>query len=527
MTTTTAGSGLAPNVTVGLLRSLIERADVPEDRPGTAIIAPFTETQFATVPEATEEDVRAAVDRARVAQEAWAARPISQRVAVLSRFHDLLLDGTDVALDLIQLESGKARIPALEEVFDTVATTRYYLKTGPGLLRRKRRAASFPVFSKAYEYQHPVGVVGSITPWNFPLTLSISDIVPALLAGNTVVAKPDEKTPFSALYGAKLLAEAGLPDGVLQVVTGPGNTIGPPLIDSVDFMMFTGSTEVGRLISERAGRRLIGTSMELGGKNAALVLADADLDKTVPGIARAVYANGGQLCIAKERIFVDATIQEEFTRRFVEYTRGLQVTAAYDFSSALSSIITRDHLENVHAHVEDAVASGATLLTGGKPRPDVGPLFYEPTVLTDIDESMLMCRSETFGPVAAIYGYLSVDRAIERINDSEYGLNHSVWTQDTQRGVQLASKLKAGTVGVNDGYAAAWSAYDAPMGGMKASGIGRRHGSAGILKFTEPQTVAVQKVGPAFAPPPGVDYETYQKVLTPVLKILKKIPFYK
>lgn len=479
------------------------------------------------VPEATPEDVTAAVERSRVAQHSWVRTPVTDRAKVLSRFHDLLIDHADTALDIIQLEAGKARIPALEEVYDTVATTRYYLKTGPGLLKPKRRAVSFPGFTTAYEYRHPFGVVGAISPWNFPFTLAISDIIPALLAGNAVVGKPDEKAPFSMLYGLSLLAEAGLPEGVVQVVTGRGENVGPALIDEVDFVMFTGSTEVGRLVAEQAGRRLIGSSMELGGKNAALVLADADLDKTIPGISRAVYANGGQLCIATERIYVADEIREEFTKRLVEHTRNLQMNPKFDFSSALSAMIEPGHVSNVHAHVEDAIENGATLLTGGKPRPDIGPTFYEPTILTDVDETMELCRSETFGPVVSIYGFGDVEEALSQINDSEFGLNASVWTADTSRGVGLASRIRSGTVGVNDGYAAAWSSYDAPMGGMKSSGKGRRHGAEGLLKYTEAQTVAVQKVGPAFAPLGGMSYDTYQRVLGPLLKVVKRLPFYK
>lgn len=430
-------------------------------------------------------------------------------------------------MDLIQLESGKSRVPAFEEVFDTVATTRYYVNTAPGLLKRRRRSVSLPGLTTAWEYRHPVGVVGNITPWNFPFTLSISDIVPALIAGNAVVVKPDEKTPYSALLGSELLEEAGLPRGVLQVVTGYGETVGSALIDLVDFVMFTGSTEVGRKVSEHAGRRLVTAAMELGGKNAAIVLADANLEKAVPGIARAVYANGGQLCISMERIYVDEAIRDEFTRAFVDYSRSQRLAPSFDFSSDLSSLISREHLENVHSHVEDAVANGATLLTGGKPRPDVGPLFYEPTVLTGVDETMLLCRSETFGPVVSLYGFSGIEDAIHASNDSDYGLNYSVWTSDTQTGVDIASRLHAGTIGVNDGYAATWSSYGAPMGGMKASGQSRRHGDVGLLKYTESQTVAVQRLIPAFAPPPGMSYETYQRVLAPALKLMRRLPFYK
>jgi len=519
--------GPAPNVAAGMLERLAADVAVPGDRPSISVVSPFTEEEVGRVPEAGADDIVAAVHRSRAAQPSWSRTPMSRRVAILSRFHDLLIERADTALDIVQIEAGKARIPAFEEVYDTIATTRYYLKTGPGLLKRRRRAVSFPGMTTAYEYRHPHGVVGSITPWNFPFTLAISDIIPALLAGNTIVGKPDEKTPFSMLYGASLLLEAGLPEGVLQVVTGYGEDIGRALIDEVDFVVFTGSTSVGRRVATQAAQRLIGSSMELGGKNAGIVMADADLDKAVPGIARATFANGGQLCIATERVYVDEGIKEEFISRFVDHTRQIPLTPAFDFSSGLSAMITREHLENVHAHVEDAVSAGATLLTGGKPRPDVGPLFYEPTVLTNVDEAMLLCRSETFGPVVSIYGYDDIESAIAQANDSELGLNFSVWTRDRGRGVEVAARLQAGTVGVNDGYAAAWSSYDSPMGGMKASGMGRRHGAEGLLKFTESQTIAVQKIGPAFAPPGSMGYATYQRLLGPVLKLLRRVPFYK
>lgn len=518
---------LAPKVSGSLLESLAAGSAVPDTGPSIDVSAPFTGETIGSVPRATPDDLAPVLERAREAQTQWSRMPMRERVGILSRFHDLLIERADVAMDIVQLEAGKARIPAFEEIYDTIAVTRYYMKTGPGLLKRKRRAVSLPGMTVAYEYRHPRGVVASITPWNFPFTLAISDIIPALVAGNTVVSKPDEKTPFSMLYGASLLAEAGLPEGVLQVVTGRGAEIGSTIIDGVDFIQFTGSTDVGRRVAAQAGERLIGSSMELGGKNAAIVMADADLDKAIPGIARAVYGNGGQLCIALERIYVSEAISEEFTQRFVDHSRSLPMTRSFDFSSALSSMITRDHLEKVHSHVEGAVASGATLLTGGKPRPDVGPLFYEPTVLTDVDDRMSLCRTETFGPVVSIYPYGDLRDAIAMANDSDLGLNFSVWTRDTNRGLRVASQLEAGTVGVNDGYAATWSSYDAPMGGMKASGEGRRHGAEGLLKYTESQTVAVQKIGSAFAPPAGLDYERYQKLLGTFLKILKRLPFYK
>lgn len=524
----TKANELTPLVTSDLLRSLEARVNVPEGRELIPIIAPFTGETIGSVPQATAADVTAAVEVAREAQSQWSQVSMKTRVRILTRFHDLLLDRADEAIDLVQLEAGKSRVPAFEEVFDVAGATRYYFNTAARVLGRKRRAVSIPIVSKAYEYHHPVGVVGFIVPWNFPFTLGISDAVPALLAGNGVVIKPDEKTPYSTLYSAALLEEAGLPPGLVQIVTGEGAKIGTPLIEAVDYVMFTGSTEVGRLIAEQSARRLIGSSLELGGKNAALVLGDADLDSAVPGIARAFYANGGQLCLSAERIYVVDSVKDEFTRRYVDYVRELTMTTAYDFSSDMSSLITPEHLSSVHAHVEDAIEKGAELLTGGKPRPDVGPAFYEPTVLGNVDETMDVCRSETFGPVVSIYGVPDGETAIARANDSDFGLNFSVWTRDIERGIAVASRLHAGTVGVNDGYAASWSSYDAPMGGFKQSGLSRRHGEIGILKYTEPQTVAVQRWVPAFAPPAaGVSYYTYRKILGPALKLLRRLPFYK
>lgn len=515
-------------VTAGLLAGLEARVDVPAaGRDPIRVVAPFTGDVIGSVPAAAPEDVAAAVARARSAQAEWSRISMAARCRIFTRFHDLLIDRSDQAMDLVQLEGGKARAPAFEEVFDAIATTRYYVNTAPRLLRRQRRAVSFPGVTTTHEYRHPHGVVGFIVPWNFPFTLGISDAIPALIAGNAAVIKPDEKTPYSTLFSVALLEEAGLPAGLVQVITGEGETVGPPLIDNVDYVMFTGSTAVGRKVAERAGHRLIGVSLELGGKNAALVLADADLDKSIPEISRSVYANGGQLCVAMERIYVEAPILEEFQRRFVEHVSGLSMNTAFDFSSDLSSLITPEHAVAVHAHVEDAVGKGAHLLAGGKPRPDVGPAFYEPTVLTGVDETMDLCRNETFGPVVSIYGVKDVEEGVRLVNDSGLGLNHSVWTGDTRRGVEVASRLQAGGVGVNDGYAAAWSSFDASIGGFKDSGLSRRHGPTGLLKYTEQQTVSVQRLIPAFAPPRGMGYERYVALLKPVLKLLRRLPFYK
>jgi succinate-semialdehyde dehydrogenase/glutarate-semialdehyde dehydrogenase len=299
------------------------------------------------------------------------------------------------------------------------------------------------------------------------------------------------------------------------------------MIDVVDYVMFTGSSAVGSKVAEQAGRNLIGASMELGGKNAAIVLADADLERTIPGLARGTFGHAGQMCVHTERIYVEQPIFEEFTRRFVEHTENLELSAAFEFGPLVGSLITARHMSAVESHVQDAVAKGATLLTGGKPRPDVGPLFYAPTVLTGVDETMLLCRGETFGPVVAIYPVSSAEEAVRLANDSDLGLSFSMWSKNTRGAEDLAVRLEAGIVAINDGYVATWGSHDAPMGGFKRSGLDRRHGSQGLLKFTESQTVAVQRLIPAYAPAFGLSYETYRRLIERLVGLFRRLPFYK
>lgn len=526
--TTTAARRLSPHLTADFLGQLASRADVPTvDRPLIEVVAPFDLTVIGTINQGTNEDVQSAAKRARTAQPAWAALGARKRARVLLRFHDLLLKNVDELTDLIQLEAGKARLDAWKEVVDTVGVTRYFANVTPKVTRRKRHQGAMPLFTKTYEYRHPKGLVGFISPWNYPFNLSISDAIGALATGNAVLVKPDEKTPYSAIYAARLLEMAGVPRDVIQVVTGSGASIGATIVDEVDFIMFTGSTAVGRLIAERAGRRLIGCSMELGGKNAAIVLPDADLERTVRELAAGSHANAGQTCVAMERVYVHESIRQEFTARFVEYAASMPMTASFDFSGELSSLIDQSQLDRVHAHVEDAVAHGATLLTGGKPRPDVGPLFYAATVLTDVTEDMKVCRQETFGPVTVIYGYHDVGQAIAAANDSELGLHFSLWTRDTSRALDIARRLEAGSVTVNDGLVASWGSHEAPMGGMKDSGLGRRHGLEGILKFTEPQTVAVQRLIPAYSPFGGISAERFTGMIQFLTRVFRRLPFYR
>lgn len=456
------------------------------------------------------------IARARAKQPEWAKTPVKERKKIMLRYHDLLLKHQKELLDIIQDENGKNRRSAFEEVLDNALTARHYAYRAEKLLSPDRAKAALPIATKTQVQHAPVGVVGIIAPWNYPLVLSISDAIPAIMAGNTVVLKPDSSTPLTALRAAQLLAEAGLPKDVLTVVPGSGREVGQQMVQEVDYLMFTGSSATGSKLAAQAGERLIGFSGELGGKNPLIVTADADVDKIVSGVRHACFSNSGQLCISIERIYVHRDVADRFIPAFTRAVEKMRVAGGHDWDTDMGSLINEDQVDTCVEFVDDAVAKGATVAVGGKRLADLGPAFYAPTVLLNVPEDAKLYREEVFGPVVYIEVVDSHEEAIRKANDTSYGLNASVFGKATTAR-EIASQLEAGTVNINEGYAAGWSSIGAPMGGWKRSGVGRRHGNGGLLKYTESRTVAEQRIVP-IAGPDTLAPEKWANLLTTALK---------
>ena len=482
---------MPPRVTQPYLDGLLQLV-VASETPSAAT-APFTGEPLPAVPQSNATDVAEAARRARIAQEKWSAAPLAERSAIVLRFASLLLKDKERVLDVVQWETGKSRVHAGIELLGLPAVAAHYAANAAKYLAETKPVSGLPGIVRTRVTRQPKGLVGVIAPWNYPLFLAVGDVIPALLAGNAAISKADSQAPLSLLAARALAREAGLPDDVWQVVAGRGSVIGPALIDEIDYLAFTGSTGTGRDLAAEAGRRLIGASLELGGKNPMIVRVDADLDAAARGAVQACFANAGQICIGIERIYVHEQVHDAFLTRFAEATRALTLGGAYDYSAEVGSLTTPDQLGAVEAHVADAIDHGAELVVGGKARPDLGPLFFEPTVLSGVLPTMRVCAEETFGPVVAVYPVVDDEEAVSRANDTEYGLSASIWSADLDEARRLAGRIRAGAVNINDGYASTISSVAAPMGGMRASGLGRRHGAEGILRYTEAQTVAAQR----------------------------------
>jgi acyl-CoA reductase-like NAD-dependent aldehyde dehydrogenase len=446
---------------------------------------------------ASHEEVRDAVRRARVAQRDWGARPVQDRVRLLRPVLERIVARRDELARLISLETGKPRLEALTgEVFATCEALDWALRNAPRLLAPESVAHRLLKITRSVHHREPWGAVAVISPWNYPFFLGASIALSALAAGNSVVAKPSEHTPLVGLEIETILRECGVPPALYQCLPGHGD-VGQAIVEAgVDKVCFTGSVATGRKIAALCGEKLTPVTLELGGKDAAIVLEDAPLERAAKALAWASFLNAGQVCASVERILVQDRIAATFTDRFVRHVLGLRQGRDAAFDVEVGPLVNRAQWEAVSRQVEDARARGATVLTGGKGRAgtaDKGGWYYEPTVLANVPADALVLREETFGPVVCIVPVSGEEEAIRRANETAFGLTASVWTQDERAGERIARRLAVGTVYVND-HLLPSAAGVASWGGTKASGYGRTRGADGLLEMTRPKHVAFDRL---------------------------------
>jgi succinate-semialdehyde dehydrogenase/glutarate-semialdehyde dehydrogenase len=449
-------------------------------------------------------DIPAIFERARIAQKEWAARSLHERCAMVQCLRDVIFDSRDEIANVIARETGKPRVEAMfAEIVLALDTADFLARRAPRWLRPEgvpHHNLALKAKSGWLEFE-PLGVVAIISPWNYPFAIPIAQIIPALVAGNAVLLKPSELTPSTgALIGdligdliSKLTGASKFPPNLVQVLQGAGDT-GAALIDaSPDKVFFTGSVATGQRIAEACGRKLIPSVLELGGKDAMIILGDADLDTASSAAVWGSFTNCGQACLSVERIYVEREVAERFTALCVQKTAKLRLGPPSDADAEVGPMIRLRQLEKVEEHLREAVSRGAKILFGGHRRPDLGPNFLEPGVIANVDHSMKIMREETFGPVLAIQAVDSVDEAIALANDSPFALSGSIWTADARRGRELASHLRAGSVMVND-VASYYGISEAPHGGRGASGWGRAHSRFGLLEMVHTKYVDVDRL---------------------------------
>lgn len=471
---------------------------------------------------ASTAEVQAAVERARAAQPRWAELGPKGRARLLRRWGDLVWEEREALIATIRRETGKNRSMAYSEVLVTDNLLQYYTTRAHRILRPRRRQALIPLVHTAEVHYKPWGVVGIISPWNFPYNLAFCDAIPALLAGNTVVLKPSEITPFSAEFGLEKMRAAGIPQDVFQIVHGDG-AVGSALVDVVDFVHFTGSTAVGRKVALKAAERLIPCGLELGGKAPSIVLADANLEMTASYLIRGAFENAGQYCMSVERVYAEAPIYDALVEKIGQMTGQMVIGTGAGLDVHMGSLTNRRELERAERLVADALAKGARLVAGGKARPDIGPLFYEPTVLADVNHQMDIMRQESFAPLMPIMRVSSAEEAVQLANDSPYGLTSSVFTADRQRARELGLRLHTGDVNVNI-VQYSLATPDLPAGGWGESGLGRRNGPEGLLAYTYPQAHLYNRF---IAQKPDLSHLTPQVLrITLALRALRRVfPF--
>jgi acyl-CoA reductase-like NAD-dependent aldehyde dehydrogenase len=463
-----------------------------------AVENPATGQLITTVPLLDARQIAEMAARGREAQPGWEALGFEGRIRVLQRARKWMVDNSQRIVEVVMSETGKTYEDAsLADLGYTIGALDFWSKNAEGYLEDEHVPSwNNPMVAgkKLIIRYAPVGLVGVIGPWNYPLANSFGDCIPALAAGNTVILKPSEVTPLSSLLVEEMLRECELPANVFQVATGDGST-GAAMIEHVDCVMFTGSTKTGKAVMKAAADQLIPCYLELGGKDPMIVCADANLDRAANAAAFYSMNNGGQVCISVERCYVEESVYDEFVQKVTENIGKLRQGAPGEAGSVdVGAVTFPPQLDIIDGHVKDAVEKGAKVLTGGHSKSD-GGRFFEPTILVDVDHSMKIMTEETFGPTLPIMKVRDTEEAVRLANDTSYGLQASVFTRDTEKGEQLARRIEAGAVCVND-VMVNYNALALPMGGWKSSGLGTRHGAGGIRKYTKTQSLLITKLAP-------------------------------
>ncbi|PYS70195.1 MAG: aldehyde dehydrogenase [Acidobacteria bacterium] len=471
---------------------------IPAKSPGAEIIChdPATGEEIGRAPLVMPEEVARAASRARAAQPAWAERRYSERGRVIMEARKIILKELDEIAFLISMETGKPVVEAISlELTPALDLMQYFARKTANLLSPRRISVGqyWTMGRSSYEIYKPIGVIGIISPWNFPWATPLGEVVMALMAGNAAVLKPSELTPLAGIKIKEVLGRAGLPDGVLEVVTGDGST-GAALVGAgVDKIMFTGSVATGRRVAEAAAKYLIPVALELGGKDPMVVLDDAHVINAARGAVWGAFANCGQSCSSVERCYVQEGIADQFIAEVVKETKRLRQAAGTEKNTDIGSMSSERQLRVVERHVNQAIDHGAVALTGGERLRDMAGPFFPPTVLTNVNHEMDVMREETFGPVLPIMTFKNDNEALRLANDSQFGLTASVWTKNIARGQKLARQIDAGTVMINE-VLYTHGIAQTPWGGMKQSGLGRTHGRAGLLELVRSQHIHVNRV---------------------------------
>jgi succinate-semialdehyde dehydrogenase/glutarate-semialdehyde dehydrogenase len=481
---------------------------------------PATGEEVGKAPIKSPAEVLEAVRRARAAQPSWARLNYKQRAAIILRARELVLDQLEAIATLVSRETGKPPSEAISmEIVPTLDLMHYFARNTPRLLKSSKiDLGQYGLMGRSSKIIYkPLGVVGIISPWNFPWATPLDEVVMALMAGNAVVVKPSELTPLSGLKIAEIFRQAELPDGLLEVVTGDGST-GAALVDAnVDKIMFTGSVATGKRVAEAAARHLTPVVLELGGKDPMIVLSDANIANAARAAVWGGFNNSGQACASIERCYVHNSVASEFTDAVVKETAALKQGPTGHDDVDVGAMTNERQLQIVEDHIADAVQRGAKVLIGGKRRNDSKGWFHEPTVVTDVDHSMKLMREETFGPVIPIMTFQTDDEAVRLANDSIYGLTASIFTSDLSRGRSLAERIEAGTVMINE-VVYTHALAPTPWGGVKQSGYGRTHGRLGLLELVTPQHVHVN----AFPSIPDVWWFRYSATARQLFRDLAK-----